>query len=192
MWAVHILLECILVFKMVLLDTNIILKRPNGSLCCNLLSDIFTTRVAKRAKVMFSQVFVILSLNGGGNTNGQPPPPPGPGQNIYPFPPPRTRSEHLTPPGTRSEHLPPPRTRSEHLPPPPQDQVRTSTPHPRTRSEHLPPPPPLGDYTQAGGTPPTGMHSCLKISLCKCFFDIMFFYCCIFEIVKWSIFVFNF
>ena len=48
---------------------------------------IFTARVAK---VMFSQVFVILSLKGGGvgNTKGQPPPPPGPGQNIYPPPPP--------------------------------------------------------------------------------------------------------
>ena len=64
------------------------------------------------------------------------PPPPGPGQNIYPPPPPETRSDIYPPPGTRSEHLPP------------RDQVRTSTPPPH--------------YTQAGGTHPTGMHSCFE------------------------------
>ena len=47
--------------------------------------------------------------------------------------------------------------------PPPQDQVRHQPP-PRTWSENLPPPPsrsPPRDYTQAGVTHPTGMHSCL-------------------------------
>ena len=97
---------------------------------------VFTARVAKRAKVMFLQVFVILSPNGGGGRwatlmfNHLPPPqdetrsehlppPPrmGPGLNIY-APPPQdgTRSEHLPHPpknGTRSEHLPPP-TRTMH------------------------------------------------------------------------------
>ena len=67
-------------------------------------NSFFTARVAKRAKFMFSQVFVILSLNGGGggvevgNTNGQPPPLPW-DQVRTSTPPPWTRSEHLTPPG---------------------------------------------------------------------------------------------
>ena len=54
-------------------------------------------------------------------------------------------------------------------PPPPWDQVRTSTPPPVPGQNIYPPPPPPGpgqniyppgDYTQAGGTNPTGMHSC--------------------------------
>ena len=87
----------------------------------------FTARVAKRAKVMFSQVFVILSLTeGGGGDRWVTPmvnhlPPLGPGQNIYP-----------PPPGPGQNIYPPPPT---------WDQVRTSTP-PGTRSEHLLPPPP--------------------------------------------------
>ena len=55
-----------------------------------------------------------------------------------------TRDQVTTPPS-------PPRTRSQHLPPslPTQDQVTTT------------PPPIPRDYAQAGGTPPTGMHSLL-------------------------------
>ena len=56
---------------------------------------------------------------------------------------------------------PPPGTRSQHLPPsPPGPGHNTSLPPfpPGTRSQHFPPPPP---YAQAGGTHPTGMHSCL-------------------------------
>ena len=119
---------------------------------------------------MFSQAFVCPSRGGGRwdtkcnmgpGQNVYPlpprdqvrmstPSPPGPGQNVYPFPP-GTRSECLPlPPGTRSECLPPspPGTRSECLPPPPRDQVRMSTPSPHR------------NYMQAGGTHPTGMHSC--------------------------------
>ena len=181
--------------------------------CVLLECFLVTARVAKRAKVMFSQAFVCPSPRGGGRWHtkcnmgpGQNiyPPPPGPGQNVYPLPP-RTRSEclppappgpgqnvyplppgpgqnvYLLPPGTRSECLPPPPgTRSECLPPPPgtrseclppvpprpgqnvyslppQDQVRMSTPSPLQPETWSPPP----NYTQAGGTHPTGMHSCL-------------------------------
>ena len=128
----------------------------------------FTARVAKRAKVMFSQACVTHSvqLQGGGVT-------PGPGHNTCPLPPDQVRLQHPPSP------LPPHQVRLQHppIPPPPQDQVRL---------QH-PPPPPLGpgqvttpaprrDCGQAGGTHPTGMHSCqikyfhwlfLKITYCK-------------------------
>ena len=77
----------------------------------NRVFHIFTARVAKRAKVMFSQACVTHSvqLRGGGRwaTRSQHLPPLGPGHNTSL--PPRTRSQHLPPPRTRSQHLPPPR-----------------------------------------------------------------------------------
>ena len=114
-------------------------------------------------------------------TRSQHLPPPGTRSQHFP---PGTRSQHLPPPlgpghntsppsGTRSQHLPPPPGhRSQHLPPPPPpwDQVTTLPPPSGHRSQHLTSPPPPGhrsqhlppprDYTQAGGTHPTGMHSC--------------------------------
>ena len=115
-----------------------------------LLIFIFTARVAKRAKAMFSQACVTHSIQPGGgvgNTKGLPPPPQvntlPPGQHL---PPPRTRSQHLPPPppdkhlppppGTRSQHLPSP---GQHLPPPPWDQV-TTPPSPSLDNTSLPPP----------------------------------------------------
>ena len=179
---------------------------------------IFTACVAKRAKIMFSQVFVILSLNGGGGgrwatsmvnhlppgtrSEHLPPPPLGPGHNTSPrtsapTPPPLWdqvttpplpptpslgpgHNTSLSPPlGPGHNISPPPGTRSQHLPP--WTTAPTPTPPPSgTRSQHLPPPlwttaptPPLGPghntsplppYGQwAGGTHPTGMHSCSNI-----------------------------
>ena len=90
------------------------------------LNLFITARIAKRAKFMFSQVFVILSLNRGGREvlqhqrpldNTSPPPPPGHGHNTP------------LPPGTR----------------------------------WTTPPPPYGQC--AGGTHPTGMHSC-RLNVC--------------------------
>ena len=130
---------------------------------------------------MFSQMFVILSLNGPGhntslppgtrsayNTTPAPPPPPPtrPGQVTTPPSPPGTGSGYNTPllppwdqvrlqhpllsPGTRSGYNTPPR-----------DQVRLQHPlPPGTKSGYNTPPPPPRDCGQAGGTHPTGMHSC--------------------------------
>ena len=39
-------------------------------MCNTIRNEIFTAHVAKRAKVMFSQVFVILSPKGGGREGG--------------------------------------------------------------------------------------------------------------------------
>ena len=72
----------------------------------------------------------------------------------------RTRSQHLPPPPGNTSlplldstcppldntSLPPPPWTTPPFPPPPSDQV--TTPSPR-------------DYAQAGGTHPTGMHSCI-------------------------------
>ena len=102
---------------------------------------VFTTRVLKRAKVMFSQAFVCPTQGGRWATS----------KVNHPS---GTRSQHLPPPGLRSQHHPPslpsplgpghntslpppPGTRSQHLPPP-WDQV-TTPPSPGTRSQHLPP-----------------------------------------------------
>ena len=74
-------------------------------------SPIFTARVAKRAKVMFSQACVTSTLGGGGGRGAQhqwsttslpPSLPPGPGHNTSLPPHTRTRSQHLPlpPPGT--------------------------------------------------------------------------------------------
>ena len=130
---------------------------------------------------MFSQVFVILSPEGGGGRCCDQVPGAGgggvtrsrggggccdqvPGSFL-----PVTWSQHLPPPRTWSQHLPPsPRTWSQHLPPgpghntspPPGPGHNTSLP-PGTWSQYLPPPP--WDYAQVGGTHPTGMHSCYLI-----------------------------
>ena len=79
---------------------------------------MITARVARRAKVMFSQAFVCPSPGGGGRRHTKcnlgpghlhlPPPPPGPGQNVSP--------RHL---GPGQNVYPPPETWSECLPPPP-------------------------------------------------------------------------
>ena len=100
---------------------------------------LITARVAKRAKVMFSQACVTHSVQlwGGVGTKGLllppgkviKPPSPSPGHNTSP---PLARSQHLSP--ARSQHPPP-------------GQVIT---------------PPPGHSAQAGDTHPPGMHSCLK------------------------------
>ena len=120
--------------------TRKVLIRREGK---TLIMLVVTARVAKRAKVMFLQACVTHSvqLRGGGgrwHTKCNM----GLGQNVYPLPPPGTRSECLPPPppGTRSDSLPPPPLGpGQNVYPPPWDQVRMSTP-PGTRSECLPPP----------------------------------------------------
>ena len=158
---------------------------------------------------MFSQVFVILSLNRGGGQGGvnQGPShntslPPGPGHNTSPSP--DQRPDQVTtpppPPGpeTRPSYntslFPPPVpetseasegyvftgvchsvteqggggreewTRDLVTTPPPQDQRPdqvTTPPPPDQRPDQVSiPPPPSRDYAQAGGTHPTGMHTC--------------------------------
>ena len=93
---------------------------------------IVTARVAKRAKVMFSQV-VCHSVTERGGVGGQ-----------------HQRSTTSLPgQGQRSQHLPTSQgQRSQHLPPPQPGSKATT-------------PPPPGHYAQAGGTHPTGMHSCM-------------------------------
>ena len=108
---------------------------------CILVVSIFTARIVKRAKVVFTGVChsVILGevlhqmhhgighmVRGGRGADNTSPPP---------------WEQVTTPPplGTRSQHLPPPTLEPGH---------NTSLPPPR-------------DYAQAGGTHPTGMHSCL-------------------------------
>ena len=105
-----------------------------------------TARVAKRAKVMFSQACVTHSVQqGGGGVQHQ-------------------RSTTFSP-GTRSQHLPAPWDQVTTPPSP----WTTPAPLPGTRSQHPPPSlppwttPPPPDYAQAGGTHPTGMHYCLNI-----------------------------
>ena len=135
---------------------------------------IITARVAKRAKVMFSQAFVCPSPGGGGgrwHTKCNL----GPGQNIYP-PPPHLRlgqnvylSPHTwdlvrmstPPPETWSECLPPPHLRlGQNVYPPTWDLVRMSTP---------PPPlgpgqnvyPPTWDLVRISTPPPGTRSECL-------------------------------
>ena len=77
-------------------------------------TQIFTARVAKRAKVMSSQSCV-TSTSGGGAT-----------PKVYYLPPPRARSQHLPPDNTSlppGQYFPPPWT----MPPSPMDN--TSLPH---------------------------------------------------------------
>ena len=112
-----------------------------GTTCGHLsLQVIFTARVAKRAKVMFLQACVTHSVQRRGevgNINGQPPPP-------------QLGLGHSTPP---------PHLGLGHSTPPPHLGLGHYTPPPGTWSLHPPP----QDYTQAGGTHPTGMHSCLYL-----------------------------
>ena len=79
-----------------------------------------------------------------------PPFPPGPGHNT-PLPP---RDLVTTPPspGTWSQYPLPPPGPGHNTPSPPRDLVTT-------------PPSPPPDYAQAGGTHPTGMHSCIASNL---------------------------
>ena len=105
----------------------------------------FTSSLAKRAKVIFSQACVTSTSGGGGGGEGVDqghghttslPPPPGPGHNTSFILP---RDLVTSPPSL----------------PPPRDPVTTppSLPLPR-------------DYAQAGCTHPTRMHSCLTIHTC--------------------------
>ena len=120
----------------------------------NGLFTIFTARVAKRTKVIFSQACVTSTPGGGGGWGGDEEPghntslpPPGPGHNTSlpprdlvttpPCPLPRdlvTTPPSLPPGPGHNTSLPPPGTWSQHLPPP--------------WSQHLPPssspPPPPG------------------------------------------------
>ena len=142
--------------------------------CLSISILLFTARVAKRAKVMFLQAcHSFCSTPGGGGGGGQhqwsttPPPPdqvrtstPSPpgvmGQNIYPSHPPGVMGQNIYP-------LPPPGSGQNIYPPPP----------PGIRGQNIYPLPPLlglghstpppRHYTQAGGTHPTGMHSCCLI-----------------------------
>ena len=111
---------------------------------------MFTTRVAKRVKVMFSQASVCPTRRGG-EVGDQ-----GPGHNTSL--PPGTRSQHLPPPlgpghntslppgpGHNTSLSPPSGTRSQHLPPPP-----------GTRPQHHPLPPPLGPGHNTSIPPPRG------------------------------------
>ena len=82
-----------------------------------------------------------------------PSPPPGPGQNIYPPP----TWDLVTPP-----------------PPPTHLGLGYSTPPPTWDLVTPPPTPP--NYTQAGGTHPTGMHPCYYYDL-SFSFDGSGFYC---------------
>ena len=86
--------------------------------CIILECILVTARVAKRAKVMFSQASVC--------------PTPGEGEGV----------DNLARPGSKVT-TPPPRTT-----PPPWPGSKVTTP------------PSSPDYAQAGGTHPTGMHSC--------------------------------
>ena len=118
----------------------------------------FTTRVAKRAKVMFSQAYVTHSGQRGvigevGDTKGHTPPPrdqvatsPSPQDQVTT--PPHLNQVTTPPPPPGPDHNIPPRTRSQHLPPP-WDQVTTPPPlepghntslPPQARTQHLPPP----------------------------------------------------
>ena len=140
----------------------------------------FYVRIPKQAKVMFSQVFVILSLTGGGGVDqGQchNTPPPGTWSQHLPPPPGPGHNTSLLPLGPgHNTSLPQPWdlvTTPPFLPPwdlvttppslPPWDLVTTppSLPPPGTWSQH--PPHPHRDYAQAAGTHPTGMYSCIKV-----------------------------
>ena len=116
------------------------------------MNDIFTARVAKRAKVMFSQAFVCPSPEGGeevtmGLDHHHPPPtwdlvttphPPPGNWSPPPCPPPQpgTWSPPPAPPGTRSPPLPPPHlelAHHHHPPPPPGTWSPPPPPHPVKR-----------------------------------------------------------
>ena len=91
-----------------------------------------------------------------------PPPPPGPG-GQHPLPPPGPGGQHPPPPDmvTTPPSLPPDMvTTPPSLPLGPGGQ-HTTTPPPPRHGHNTPALP--RDYAQAGGTHPTGMHSCLKL-----------------------------
>ena len=135
--------------------------------CYNFL-EFFTVRVAKRAKVMFLQACVTYSVQRGGG---------GGGQHQW-----STTSLPSSQDQVRTSTPPPPRTKSEHLPPtwdlvtlprPPTWDLVTPPPlgtwslhPPHLGLGHSTPPPP--HYTQAGGTHPTGMHSCYHLFFWGC------------------------
>ena len=119
----------------------------------------------------------VCHFNSGGevdNTKGKPPrPPPRPGSEVNHFPPPPLgqgqRSTTSSPPGQgQRSTTPPPLVRTTH--PPKQGKVN-HLPHERKVIDlpppplSPPPPPPTtsGHYALAGGTHPTGMHSCLTM-----------------------------
>ena len=98
---------------------------------------LITARVAKRAKVMFLQVFVILSPTGGAGrcyTKCNM----GPGQNIYP-PSPQDQVRTSTPPAPPNPTHP--HVRLSHSTPPPHSRLGHSTPPPHLRLGHSTPPP---------------------------------------------------
>ena len=130
-----------------------------------LLECVFVTaRVAKRAKVMFSQVFVILSPNGGGGGRWA-----------------TLMVNHLPPPGwdqvTTPPSLLPPRMRPGYNtspPPPGWDQV--TTPSPPGSDQITTPPPPLQDKTRLQHLPPPGtMHRRAVRILLECILVYLFF-----------------
>ena len=100
------------------------LHRNNGQQYQKVLSlhqefFLFTARLAKRAKVMFSQAFVCPSPGGGEGGVATP----------------NASGQHLPPPGTRSQHPPPPRTWTWDLfttppSPPPPDYAQAGGTHP--------------------------------------------------------------
>ena len=100
-----------------------------------------------------------------------PPPPPGSDQvTTIPPPPPPGSDQVTTPPPPQDQ------TKLQHLPPPPgSDQV--TTPPPPPGSDQVTTPPPPRDYAQAGGTHPTGMHSCFigTIFICGAIFQVCTF-----------------
>ena len=160
-WSVHHTVSLPFSVCLMSLFQTLHYDRKGASISAKLL---ITARVAKRAKVMFLQVFVILSptwgrggrcytkCNMGPNATWDQArtstPPSGPGQNIYPPPPPGTRSEHLPPPHLRLGHStpPPPHTWDLVTPPPP--------PPPHLRLGHSTPPPPPETWSLHPTPPP--------------------------------------
>ena len=120
---------------------------------------IIFVRVMKRAKVMFSQAYATHSIQLGGRwTTPKVSPPPGQDQRSTTYPPDQGQRSNTSPPygqGRRSTTSPLTRVRGQTTSPT-LARVRGQTtfpPTPRT-PEH---------YAQAGGTHPTGMHSCLSV-----------------------------
>ena len=99
-----------------------------------------------------------------GTWSQHPPPSPphlGHGHNTHSLPPPPPRDMVTTPaPSPPTWDMV---TTPAPLPLPTWDMVTTPTPLPTWDMVTTPPPPPHLDYVQAGGTHPTGMHSCLII-----------------------------
>ena len=111
---------------------------------------LVTTRLAKRAKVMFLQACVTHSVQrrGGGAGGGE-----GGHQHQW--------SSTSPPDQVRMSTPSPPRTRSEHIPPPPRDQVRMSTPSPPGLGQNIYPLPPSGPGQNVYSLPPWTRSECL-------------------------------